>query len=218
VLPKPLLDLLAGHLAVSGLTAADTDTLVFTSTQSAPLDYSRWRQRVWMPAAAAAGLPAASSHDLRRAAATALVLDGVDLKTAQARLGHSDPRLTLAVYAHATSEADRLAAERLGERFFGAQQVSDPEVAGTAAQWSTTVPAVKEACSHFVLCTFRHWRAAPAPLQGELWGRRAPRRGRCPRKSAHAPWSSGIGSVPPILVRAHSGGHSRKELSLVNTP
>lgn len=119
-LPKPLLGLLAGHLAASGLTAADSDTLIFTSAEGTPLDYSRWRQRVWVPAVAAAGLPAASFHDLRRAAATALVLDGVDLKTAQARLGHSDPRLTLAVYAQATSEADRLAAERLGQRFFGA--------------------------------------------------------------------------------------------------
>jgi len=37
----------------------------------------------------------------------------VDLKTAQTRLGHSDPRLTLAVYAQATTEGDRVAAERL---------------------------------------------------------------------------------------------------------
>jgi integrase len=39
------------------------------------------------------------------------------VKTAQARLGHTDPRLTLAVYAQATTEADRDAADRLGERF-----------------------------------------------------------------------------------------------------
>ena len=65
-------------------------------------------------------MPGVSFHDLRRANATALVLDGVDLKTAQTRLGHSDPRLTLAVYAQATTEADKDAAERLGHRFFGA--------------------------------------------------------------------------------------------------
>ena len=40
---------------------------------------------------------------------------GIDLKTAQTRLGHSDPRLTLAVYAQATSAADRDAADRVGE-------------------------------------------------------------------------------------------------------
>ncbi|MDA8359783.1 MAG: hypothetical protein M0Z95_26575, partial [Actinomycetota bacterium] len=51
--------------------------------------------------------------------ATALVAAGVDIKTAQSRLGHSDPRLTLAAYARAVPEADRAAAELLGARFFG---------------------------------------------------------------------------------------------------
>jgi hypothetical protein len=45
------------------------------------------------------------------------VLEGVDVKTAQTRLGHSDPRLTLGTYAQASSEADRDAAERVGARF-----------------------------------------------------------------------------------------------------
>jgi integrase len=111
--------MLAEQLASSGLTAVDTERLVFTSPQGTPLDYSRWRQRIWLPAVGAVGLPGASFHDLRRTNATALVHDGVDLKTAQTRLGHSDPRLTLAVYAQATTEADRSAAQRLGERFFG---------------------------------------------------------------------------------------------------
>ena len=39
----------------------------------------------------------AGFHDPRRANATNLVLANVDPKTAQTRLGHSDPRLTLAV-------------------------------------------------------------------------------------------------------------------------
>ena len=33
-------------------------------------------------------------------------------------MGHSDPRMTLAVYASAPVEADRSAAERLESRFF----------------------------------------------------------------------------------------------------
>jgi hypothetical protein len=37
------------------------------------------------------------------------------VKTAQARLGHSDPRLTLGIYAQATTEGDRTAADLLGE-------------------------------------------------------------------------------------------------------
>jgi hypothetical protein len=56
-------------------------------------------------------------HDLRWANATGLVLEGVDIKTAQTRLGHTDPRLTLGICAQATTEADRHAADRLGDRF-----------------------------------------------------------------------------------------------------
>lgn len=52
--------------------------------------------------------------------ATALVAEGVHLKTAQTRLGHSDPRLTLAIYAQATSEGDRAAADRVAERLLPA--------------------------------------------------------------------------------------------------
>jgi hypothetical protein len=40
------------------------------------------------------------------------------VKTAQVRLGHSDPRLTIAIYAQATNEGDRNAAAKLGARFF----------------------------------------------------------------------------------------------------
>jgi hypothetical protein len=65
-------------------------------------------------------VPGVAFHDPRRLNATAMVLDGTDLKTVQTRLGHSDPRLTLAVYAQATTEGDRLASDRLGARFFPA--------------------------------------------------------------------------------------------------
>jgi hypothetical protein len=44
-----------------------------------------------------------------------MVRKGVDVKTAQTRLGHSDPRLTLGIYPQATTEGDRTAADLLGE-------------------------------------------------------------------------------------------------------
>jgi integrase len=69
------------------------------------------------------GLDGLTFHDLRRANATGLVAEGVDVRTAQARLGHSDPRLTLAIYAQATGEADRVAAERIGARFLAKRSV-----------------------------------------------------------------------------------------------
>ncbi len=69
-------------------------------------------QLVWPP-----DLPELNFHDLKHTAGTALLEEGVNIKTAQERLGHANPRTTLAVYAQATKEADREAAERLGQRF-----------------------------------------------------------------------------------------------------
>ena len=39
------------------------------------------------------------------------------MTTSQVRVGHSDPRLTIGLYAQATTAADRAAAERLGSCF-----------------------------------------------------------------------------------------------------
>jgi integrase len=115
--PEPLMAMLAELLPRRTLTGTDREVFVFVGPDGGPLEYSNFRRRVWMPACQAAGLPGLVFHDLRRANATGLVAEGVDLKTAQTRLGHSDPRLTLAVYAQATTEADQLAADRLGVRF-----------------------------------------------------------------------------------------------------
>jgi integrase len=104
-------------MAACGLTGAEPDQLVFEAPEGGVLRYDNWRRRVWQPAAKSAGCPVAGFHDLRRANATALVTGGVDLKTAQTRLGHRDPRLTIATYAQAVADADRRAADVLGEAF-----------------------------------------------------------------------------------------------------
>ncbi len=108
--------MLARHLAARGLSAADEDALVFVSPEGDVIDYAHWRQRVWVPAIEAAGVEGLTFHDLRRANATALVAEGVDIKTAQTRLGHADPRTTLGIYARATNEGDRKAAEGVAKR------------------------------------------------------------------------------------------------------
>ena len=84
-----------------------------------PLRYSNWRRRIWLPSAKAGGCEGAGFHDLRRLNATTLVVGGVDVKTAQVRLGHADPRMTLSIYASAPVTADRAAAETVDQRFFG---------------------------------------------------------------------------------------------------
>jgi integrase len=115
--PRWLLDMLAAHLAVRGLSAADADALVFVNRSGGPLNYTAWRRIRWAPAATKAGLSGLRFHDLRSVAASAMVAEGVDVKTAQKRLGHANPALTLAIYARATADADRRAADAVGERF-----------------------------------------------------------------------------------------------------
>jgi integrase len=116
-IPPPLAEMLTAHLQMRGLTGADSEALVFCAPDGGPLRYANWRNRVWLPACHLVGAQALGFHDLRRAIATAMVVQRVDLKPAQARLGHSDARLTLNLYAQVVSEADEAASEWLGELF-----------------------------------------------------------------------------------------------------
>ncbi len=115
--PSWLMAMLSDHMEARGLRGVDLDAVLFVGPDGNPLHYSNWRQRVWLPAIAAGGLAGLRFHDLRHTAGTALVAGGVDVKTAQVRLGHASPLTTLRVYAQATSQADRDAAGRLDDLF-----------------------------------------------------------------------------------------------------
>jgi integrase len=138
-MPRWLAELLAQHLAALGLTAGDAGAYVFTMPGGGPLDYSRFRRKVWIPGCVAAGLGellelegdedqgddgagraryvGLTFHDLRRASISAMVHEGVDVGTAKDRAGHSDVRLTLEAYRQASTDADRVAAKKIGRRF-----------------------------------------------------------------------------------------------------
>jgi len=59
------------------------------------------------------GLADVRLNDLRHAAATQLLVAGVDVRTAAERLGH-DPKTMLGIYAHPVREADQRAAQLIG--------------------------------------------------------------------------------------------------------
>ncbi|MFP5256083.1 MAG: tyrosine-type recombinase/integrase [Acidimicrobiia bacterium] len=124
-IPAPLGEVLSAHLATRGLTAADGDALLFPGPRGRPQIASNWRRRVWLPAIIKIGLGTIDEkghyegptfHDLRRTSATGLVAAGVDVKTAQTRLGHSQVRLTLELYAQAVDEQDVKASDALAAR------------------------------------------------------------------------------------------------------
>ena len=114
--PESIMNMLAEHLARRGVTGQNADALVFVSPEGAPLHYSNWRRNVWLPAREVAGLSGLTFHDLKHTAATLLVEEGVDVKTAQVRLGHASPQTSLRIYAQVTDHADRAAAKKIGER------------------------------------------------------------------------------------------------------
>ena len=125
-MPAIIVDMLRSHLERAELPESDADALVFTDEDGGALRYSNWRRRVWVPAVTAAGCAGAGFHDLRRLNATTLVVEGIDVKTAQTRLGHADPRVTLSIYASAPASVDRAAADVLGDRFFGENGTGHP--------------------------------------------------------------------------------------------
>lgn len=115
-LPAWMTEMLADHLAQRALTGDAPDALLFASPRGEPLHYSNWRRNCWIPARDVAGLGDLTFHDLKHTAATLLVEEGVDVKTAQSRLGHANPQTTLRIYAQVTERADRTAADKVGER------------------------------------------------------------------------------------------------------
>ncbi len=129
-MPGELMTMLAAHLSRRGLTVSDSDTRVFAGPDGADLEYVNFRKRHWAPACLEAGFPDLTFHDLRRLAATALVAEGVDVKTAQTRLGHASPQVTLGLYAQVTGTGDRNAARRVGRRLM---QVS---IDASHARWT----------------------------------------------------------------------------------
>lgn len=88
---------------MEGMAAAmagrSRDCLVFTAPEGGPVTDEHFRDRVWYPAVAAAGIRRFPPRIMRHTAASWLVQDGVPLYDVQALLGHED-YATTQKYAH----------------------------------------------------------------------------------------------------------------------
>ena len=89
------------------------DALVFTGVQGRALRRGAWSQRVkWPELVRRLGMAGVHFHDLRHAGNIWASKAGLSTKDLMARMGHDDMRVAL-IYQRATSEADRLIADRL---------------------------------------------------------------------------------------------------------
>lgn len=78
--------------------------------------FEHWWRQIGAPKI---GNPSLRFHELRHTHATLLISSGVDVKTVQTRLGHSDAEITLNVYAHAIPKNDAKAGSEIDKALFG---------------------------------------------------------------------------------------------------
>lgn len=98
VLPMPpvVVRCLADHLASRSVRPAD---LLFSASAGQSLRRANFRQRVWLPAVARAGLDGFTLRHLRHSAAGLLAEAGVHPKVIQPYLGHESSRISMDIYA-----------------------------------------------------------------------------------------------------------------------
>jgi integrase len=106
--PRFLVDDLAEHVA-----GRAPDELVFASSTGTVMRVRNARRAWFDQAAAAAGLPGLTPHELRHTAASLAVSAGANVKAVQRMLGHSKASMTLDVYADLFDDDLKAVADRL---------------------------------------------------------------------------------------------------------
>ncbi len=127
-LPKFLVDKLAEHTA-QYTDSTDPQAFVFTTEQGARVRQTTFRNRVFKPAAARAGLPTRiRPHDLRHTAVAIAIQAGWHPRKIQEMLGHASIEVTLGTYGHLFDSLHGEGAERLDLIYREAMEAEKNEV------------------------------------------------------------------------------------------
>jgi integrase len=102
----PFPDVVAKALAASTAPNPDPDGFVVPAPTGGPLRVPAWRQRVWVPAIAAAGMGGLRIHDLRHTAVSLWISAGASPLEVAKRAGHTSVSVALDRYGHLL-ESDR---------------------------------------------------------------------------------------------------------------
>jgi integrase len=90
--------------------------LLFINRRGRPYSANKLRAKVLHPLLEKLGIPRGGFHSMRHGAASALLADGATPAVVQKQLRHSDPRITLGVYAHVIGDQQRSAVENRSAR------------------------------------------------------------------------------------------------------
>lgn len=92
--------------------------LVFPTATGNPTNHNNMVNRFFNPALEAAGLKKIRFHDVRHTYASLLISQGENIKYIQVQMGHSNPTVTLNVYAHLMEDKNQGSARRLEGAIF----------------------------------------------------------------------------------------------------
>jgi integrase len=90
--------------------------LLFVNKIGRPYSANKLREKNLHPLLKRLGIPRGGFHGLRHGVASALLADGITPAVVQRQLRHSDPRITLGIYAHVIGNQQRDAVENRAER------------------------------------------------------------------------------------------------------
>jgi len=111
-MPSQLAARLRKHLQIHD---GKTD-LLFINRRGRPYSANKLRAKVLHPLLEKLGIPLGGFHSMRHGAASVLLADGATPAVVQKQLRHSDPRITLGVYAHVIGDQQRSAVENRSAR------------------------------------------------------------------------------------------------------
>ncbi|MBU0972137.1 MAG: site-specific integrase [Proteobacteria bacterium] len=92
--------------------------LVFPTEAGNPMNHNNMVNRYFLPGLKLAGIGKIRFHDLRHTYASLLIDQGENVKYVQTQLGHSNPTVTLNVYAHLMKKTNQVAACKLEKAIF----------------------------------------------------------------------------------------------------
>lgn len=129
--PPTVIEMLSQHLASQG--PSDPDDLLFQAPGGGPLRATNFRERVWRPSVAAAGLEGLTFHGLRHSAAGLMIELGVHPKVIQQRMRHASIRTTMDVYGSVLPGVDEAVTAQLQELLSEPSRDEPTSASGTDA-------------------------------------------------------------------------------------